>query len=86
MLGGTFPGRASLVPLEDAQLVAEEMGRLRPGVGDQRLRLGQFQLESLAQECLQLGFDRLRFGPRSGEVQQEIVGLCRVSGYADRGG
>jgi len=67
-----FPGGASLVPLEDPQLVAQEARRVGPGVGDQRLRVGQFQLEGVTQERRQLGLDLLRFGARPGEAKQEV--------------
>jgi hypothetical protein len=58
--------------LEDPQLVAQEARRTRPGVGDQGLRVGQFQLERVAQERRQLGLDRFRFGARPGEAKQEV--------------
>jgi hypothetical protein len=70
----------------DGDLVAEEPGRACAGVGDQRFVLGEFELEFVAQELGQALFDVLGFGLRSGEPEQMVVCLCRVPGYADRGG
>jgi hypothetical protein len=64
-------------------LVAEESGRAAAGVGDQRLVLGQFQLEIVMQEPGQALLDLLGFGLGSGEPEQGVVGLCRGAGYAD---
>jgi hypothetical protein len=69
----------------DGDLIAEEPGRARSGVGDQRLVLGQFQLEFLMQERRQSPFDLLGFGLGSGEPEQMVICLCRGRGYADFG-
>ncbi len=70
-----FPGCAPLVPVEDPQLIAQEVGRLCPGMGDQRFRVRQFQLECVAQERRQLGFDRLSLGPWPGKPKEKIIGI-----------
>jgi hypothetical protein len=67
-------------------LVAEKVRRLAGGVGNQRLGLGQFQLERLAQEPSDPGLDLLGFVLGSGESEQPVVALCRASVYADRRG
>jgi hypothetical protein len=61
-----------LVALKDAEFVPEEASGLRAGVGDQGLGFRQLELEGLAQKRLELGLDRLRFRPRSGEAEQEV--------------
>jgi hypothetical protein len=53
-------------------------------MGDQRLVLGQFQLEVVTQERRQALFDLLGFGLWSGEPEQDVIGLCRASSYAER--
>jgi hypothetical protein len=67
----------------DGDLVAKEPRRAGAGVGDQRLGLRQFQRELLAQELSEATFDLLSFGSWSGEPEQDVIGLCRVSGYAE---
>jgi hypothetical protein len=42
VLGGAFPGRASLVRVQDAQRMTEEAGRLRSRVGERGLGFGPF--------------------------------------------
>jgi hypothetical protein len=69
--------------VEHGDLVAEELRRLGAGVRDQRLVLGQFQLEFVMQECRQALLDLLGFGPGPGEPEQGVVGLCRVPDYAE---
>ena len=59
-----------LVVVLDRDLVAEEPRRAGAGVGDQRLVLGEFQLEFVTQELRQALFDLLGFGLRSGEPEQ----------------
>ena len=62
----------------DGDLVAEEPRRAGAGVGDQRLVLGQFQLEVITQELREARFDLLGFGLRSGEPEQGVVGVPDV--------
>ena len=81
----TAPGGLAAVVL-DGDLVAEESCRAGAGVGDQRLVLGQFQLEFVTQELRQPLFDLLGFGLRPGEPEQMVIGLCRGPGYADPAG
>ena len=45
----------------DGDLIAEEPRRTGAGVGDQRLLLGQLQLEVIAQELGEATFDLLSF-------------------------
>jgi len=71
------------VVVPDGDLVAEEPRRVRAGVGDQRLGLGQLQLEVLLQELSEATFDLLGFGLRSGEPEQDVIGLCRAASYAE---
>ena len=59
-------------------LVAEEPRRAGAGVGDQRLCLGQLQLELLLQELGEATFDLLGFGLRSGEPEQDVIGVSDV--------
>jgi hypothetical protein len=66
----------------DGDLVAEESGRAGAGVGDQRLALGEFELEFVTQELGQALFDVFGFGLWSGEPEQMVVCLCRLPGYA----
>jgi len=63
----------------DGDLVAEEPCRVRAGVGDQRLALGQLQLEVIAQELGEMTLDLLGFGLRSGEPEQDVVGVADVT-------
>jgi hypothetical protein len=63
-------------------LVAEEPRPAGAGVGDQRLCLGQLQLEFIVQELSEATFDLLGFGLRSGEPEQDVIRLCRVACYA----
>jgi len=51
----------------DGDLVAEEPGRPGSGVRNQRVVVGQFQLEVVTQEPRQALLDGLGFGLRSGE-------------------
>jgi len=66
-------------------VVAQEAGSARTGVGDQRFRLGQLQLELVAQELPELLLDLYCFGLRPAESEENIVGLCRAPGYAAQG-
>jgi hypothetical protein len=50
-------------------LVTEEPGRARAGVGDQGLLGGQFQLEIVMQERREAGLDLLGLGSWSGEPE-----------------
>ncbi|MCW8098930.1 hypothetical protein OOZ58_20460 [Streptomyces tauricus] len=67
-------------------LVTEESGCPGAGMSDQRLFLGQFQIEVVTQELGQVLLDLLGLGFRSGETKEMIVRLCRAPGYADCGG
>jgi hypothetical protein len=67
----------------DGDVVAEEPRRVAAGVGDRRLGLGQLQVEVIAQELSEATFDFLGFGLRSGEPEQDVIGLCRVACYAE---
>ncbi len=60
-------------------LVADEPRSAGAGVGDPRLCLRQFQLELIAQELTEATFDLLSFGRRSGEPEQEVVGIADVN-------
>ncbi len=60
------------VILEGKDLVVEEARSVCPRVGDQRLLLGEFQLEVVAQELAQSSLDLLGFGPWPGESQEEV--------------
>jgi hypothetical protein len=75
-------GQFSVV-VTHGDLVAEEPCRAGAGVGDQRLGLGQFQLEVFLQELGEATFDLLGFGLWSGEPEQDVVGLCRAASYAE---
>ena len=59
-------------------LVAEEPCRARTGVGDQSLVRGQFELEVITQERRKTLFDLFRFGLRSGEPEQMVVGVADI--------
>jgi hypothetical protein len=72
--------------MQHGDLVAEEPRRLGAGVREQRLVLGQFQLEVIMQERREALFDLLGLGLRPGEPEQGVVGLCRGPGYADLAG
>jgi hypothetical protein len=78
-------GELALVVL-DGDLVAEEARRACPGVGDERLALGELQPEIVTQERGEARFDVLCFTFRSDEPEEMIVGLCRLPDYADCGG
>jgi hypothetical protein len=67
----------------DGDLVAEEPGRARAGVGDQSLVLRQLQLELLAQERRKTLLDLFGLDLRPDEPEEMIIGLCRGPGYAD---
>ena len=60
-------------------LVAEEPRRAGAGMGDQRLGLGQLELEILLQELSEATFDLLGFGLRSGEPEQDVVRVPGVT-------
>lgn len=60
------------VAVLDGDLIPKEACRLGPTVGDQRLGVGQFQLEGVAQELPDVALDRLGFVPRSRETEQEV--------------
>ena len=68
----------------DSDLIAEETGRACAGVGDQRLAGRQFQPEFITQELRQPLFDLLGFGLGSGEPEQMVICLCRLTDYAAR--
>ena len=57
----------------DGDLVAEEPGRARAGVGDQGLALRKLQLEIVEQELSEALFDLFGLGLRSGEPEEVIV-------------
>jgi hypothetical protein len=61
----------------DGDVIAEEPRPLAAGAGDQGLGRVELQSEGLPEEYRDLGLDLLGFGPRPGESQQVIVGLCR---------
>jgi hypothetical protein len=63
-------------------VVAEEPRLLGTGVGDQRLVRRQFQLELVAQEPGEALLDFLRFGLRTGEPEEMVIGLCGLPDYA----
>jgi hypothetical protein len=69
--------------MEHGDLIAEELRRLGAGVRDQRLVLGEFQLEFVTQELSEALLDLLGFGLWSGEPEQGVVGLCRLPDYAE---
>jgi hypothetical protein len=69
----------------DGDVVAEEPRRVGAGVGDQRLGLGQLELEVIAQELGEATLDLFGSGLRSGEPEQDVIGLCRVASYAEWG-
>ncbi|MGH8898361.1 MAG: hypothetical protein ACRDZ4_15410 [Egibacteraceae bacterium] len=73
------------VVVKDHEVVAEELRGLGPRVSDQRLRLRQLQLETIAQETADLGLDLLGLPPWAGQPEQPVIGLCRVPDYAERG-
>jgi hypothetical protein len=73
-----------VVTVPGGDLVAEECRRAGSGVGDQRLFLGQFQLEVIMQEPREALLDLFGFNFRSDEPEEVIVGLCRVPDYAER--
>jgi hypothetical protein len=83
-VGRSATGGQLLVGVLGGDLVAEEPRRIGAGMGDQRLCLGQLQLEVIVQELGEATLDLLGFGLRSGEPEQDIVGLCRVPSYAER--
>jgi hypothetical protein len=62
-----------LVGMLGGDLIAEEPRRVGAGVGDQRLVLGQLQLEVISQEPAEATFDLLSFGLWSGEPEQDII-------------
>jgi hypothetical protein len=74
------PAARGLLPIVvlGRDLVAEEPRRTGAGVGDQRLVLGQLQLEILSQELAEATFDLLGFGLRPGEPEQDVVGVSHV--------
>jgi len=63
----------------NGDVVAEEPRRACAGVGDQRLVLGQFQLEFITQERRQPLFDLLGLGLGSGEPEEVVIGVPTVS-------
>ena len=67
-----------MVGVLDGDLITEESCRAGTGVGDQRLFLGQFQLEVIAQELRQSDFDLLGFGLRPDEPEELIVGVAGI--------
>jgi hypothetical protein len=64
-------------------VITEEPRLLGTGVGDQRLVRRQFQLELVAQEPGETLLDFLRFGLRTGEPEEMVIGLCRPEDYAE---
>ncbi len=75
----TAGGALSVVML-NADLITEETRSVAAGMGDQRLVLGQFQLEVFAQELRQALFDLLGFGLRSGEPEQVVIAMPVLCG------
>jgi len=67
------------VVVDDGDLVAEEPRRAGAGVGDQCLLLGQLQLEVIAQELGEASLDLLGLGLRSGEPEQDVIGVSHVT-------
>jgi hypothetical protein len=70
----------------DGDFIAEEFRRLGAGVRDQRLLLGEFQFEVVAQELGEAFLDLFGFGLRPGEPEEVVVGLCRAICYAELAG
>ncbi|MBB5109779.1 hypothetical protein [Streptomyces spectabilis] len=62
----------------DPNVITEESRRLAGDVSDQRLGLGQLQLEFLTQEHPNLGLDLLDLALRPGESQQPVVGVTDI--------
>ncbi len=60
-------------------LVTEKPCRPGAGVGDQRLLLGEFQLEFVTQELRQTAFDLLGFGLRSGESKEMVIRVANIT-------
>ena len=79
------PAVSLSVVVAHGDLVAEEPRRASAGVGDQRLGLGQLQLEVLLQELSEATFDLLGFGLRSGEPEQDVIGIPDVTQPPIRG-
>jgi len=72
-----------LIVLMGDDLIAKETCRSGVAMRDQGLVLREFELEVIAQEGAQATLDLFRFLSWSREPDQPVVGLCRVSGYAD---
>jgi hypothetical protein len=75
---GTAGAGDLVVGVLNDDLVAEEPGRARSGVGDQCFLLRQFQLEFLTQERRKTDLDFLGFGLRSGEPEEVVVAVPHV--------
>ena len=68
-----------LVILLNGDLVAEEPCRAGTRVGNQRLFLGQVQLEFVAQELPEPPLDFLGFRFRPGETEQVVISITAIS-------
>ena len=62
-----------LIGVQGNDLVAEEPCCFRSRMGNQRLLLGEFKFERVAQESLQLKLDLFGFSPWSTEAEQEVI-------------
>ena len=67
-----------LIGVQGDDLVAEETRRLRSCMGDQRLLLGEFQLERVVAGTLAVDFDLLGFFPWPTEAEQEVIRIPDV--------
>jgi hypothetical protein len=74
-----------VVGVLSGDLVAEEPGPLAAGTGDERLFLGQLQLELVMEELGEAALYLLGLGLRPGKAEQGVVGLCRGPDYAEEG-
>jgi hypothetical protein len=71
------------IGVQGDDLIAEESCRFRAGMGDQRLVLREFKLESALQELLQMLFDLLGFCPWTTETEQEVIRIPDVPKAAE---
>ena len=78
-VGHTSATGDHVVGVLGGDLIAEEPRRAGAGVGDQRLRFGQLQLEVIAQELSEAMLDLLGLCLRSGEPEQDVIGVSRVT-------
>jgi hypothetical protein len=65
--------------VDGVDVIPQEVCLLRSGMGNQRLRFGEFQPEYFMQERVQTALYRLRFCPRADESYQEIIGVPTVA-------